>query len=96
MQRTYGVDMDRVLDGTVSVVHAAALAACLPPGSLCLAAESEEAGWTRSELLLLALANSWRETPIDPFRHSDKTSMEVEDYAAYLARPRVEVAAGEW
>lgn len=95
MQRTYGMDMDRVLDGTVSVRQAAACAACLPLGSLCLAAEDEVAGWTRGELLQLALANSWRETPIDPFEHKDQTSMEVDEYAAYLARPRVEVPAGE-
>ncbi|WP_117204898.1 hypothetical protein [Paratractidigestivibacter faecalis] len=93
MQRTYGMDMDRVLDGTVSVPQAAACAACLPLGSLCLAAEDEEAGWTREEILTLALVNSWRSEPIDPFRHKAGVSMDVDAYAEYLARPRSEVPA---
>lgn len=93
MQRIYGMDMDRVLDGTVSVRQAAACAACLPLGSLCLAAEDEVAGWTREELLQLALANSWRSEPIDPFRHPTGVSMDADDYAEYLSRPREEASA---
>lgn len=94
MQRTYGVDMDRVLDGTVSVRQAAALAACLQPGSLCLGGPDEAAGWTRGELLSLATLNTVRAMagadPMDPFSKPDAQAMDVEDMIEYLARPRVE------
>lgn len=86
--------MDRVLDGTVSVLHAAALAAWLPPGSLCLEEADPRLGWTREELLLLIVANSKLKEPIDPFKKSDSLAMEVDDYAAYLARDRSELAQG--
>lgn len=88
MQRAYGVDFDRVLDGTVSLAQAAALAACLPPGSLCLSRRSAELGWTRGDLLLLALANSWRSEPIDPFKKNDAPALSRDDYEDYLSRPR--------
>ena len=94
MQRTYGVDMDRVLDGTVSVRHAAALAACLQPGSLCLGGPDEPSGWTRGELLSLATLNAVRGMAgieaVDPFYKPDTTAMDVEDLVEYLARPRAE------
>ena len=53
MQRVYGVDMDEVARGSVSLEQASALAACLPHGSLCLAREDEVAGWSREQMLLL-------------------------------------------
>lgn len=88
MQRTYGLDFDRVLDGTVSLAQASALAACLPPGSLCLGHYEAELGWTRGELLALALVNSWRDEPINPFKKNDSPALSREDYEDYLSRPR--------
>lgn len=88
MQRVYGLDFDRVLDGTVSLHQAAALAACLPPGSLCLEFYSAELGWTREELLTLALVNSWRSKPIDPFGKRDGQVMDQTEYGDYLSLPR--------
>lgn len=88
MQRVYGLDFDRVLDGTVSLSQAAALAVCLPTGSLCLEFYSAELGWTREELLTLALVNSWRSKPIDPFGKCDGKVMDQGEYGDYLSRPR--------
>ncbi len=87
-QRVYGICWDDVLSGRYTVTHAAALAVSLPLGSRCLAAEDERAGWTNSELLLLALVNSMREEPIDPFYHPDVTAMDKDELIDYLARPR--------
>lgn len=98
MQRTYGVDMDRVLDGTVSVHHAAALASCLRPGSLCLGGPDDPAGWSREETLLLGALNALRgiagADAIDPFDKPDATAMGVDDLIEYLARPRTEAEEG--
>lgn len=89
------MDWDRVLDGTVSVTQAAALAACLPAGSLCLGAEEPAAGWTRGEALLLGLLNSWRAEPIDPFGKPDLMAMSQEEMGEYLSRPRAAVGEGD-
>ena len=88
---------DDVLHRRVTTGHAAALAANLPAGSCCLACEDERAGWTREELLLLALVNSLRDEKhqIDPFDHPDVTAFEVDDLVEYLARPRTAVASRE-
>lgn len=95
LQRVYGVSWDSVLSGAVSCEHAAALAANLPPGSLCLAREDERAGWTRGELLLLALVNGLRDErhQIDPFAKPDATAMEAGELADYLSAPRTAVAS---
>jgi hypothetical protein len=95
LQRYYGVCWDGVLAGEMSVAHAAALAANLPLGARCLACEDERAGWTNGEMLLLALVNSTREKPIDPFRKPDATVMDVDEMAEYLARPRTEATREE-
>lgn len=94
LQRVYGVCWDDVLSGRVATGHAAALAACLPPGSLCLAREDERLGWTREQWLLLAVANSLREEPIDPFERRDVMAMDPDELGDYLAAPRVEVTPG--
>lgn len=92
MQRYYGVDFDRVIDGTVSVRQAAALVAGLPLGSATLASVDRRLGWTREDMLLLAVANSLRTEPIDPFGEQERgMAMEHDEMAAYLARPRVDV-----
>lgn len=95
LQREYGVCWDDVLSGRVAAGHAAALAACLPPGSLCLAREDERLGWTREQWLLLAVANSLREEPIDPFARPDRMAMEADELGDYLSRPRVAVSESE-
>lgn len=83
-----------MLDGTVSLAQAAALAACLPQGSLCLGGESEPAGWTRTDLLL-TVVNSMRAEPIDPFGRPDVVAMGEDEMAELLSRPRVDVGGGE-
>lgn len=88
MQRVYGLDFDRVLDGTVSLAQAAALAACLPAGSLCLEFYDQQLGWTREELLTLALVNAWRSKPIDPFKKREGQVMDQAEYGDYLSLPR--------
>ena len=80
-----------MLAGAVSLTHAAALAVCLPLGSRLLACEDARAGWTNGEMLLLAIANSLRETPIDPFDAPDVQAMEQDALGEYLSRPRVAV-----
>ena len=90
----YGVDWDRVLDGTVSLAQASALAACLPAGSLCLGAEEPAAGWTREETLLLGILNSWRAEPYDPFKRPDLMAMSQEEMGEYLSRPRTAADGG--
>lgn len=95
MQRVYGLDFDLVLAGAVSLDQAAALAACLPPGSLCLEFYSAEMGWTREELLMLALVNSWRSKPIDPFEKRDGQVMGQDEYGDYLSLPREETKQGK-
>ena len=86
--------MDRVLDGTVSVHHAAALAACLRPGSACLGGADEPAGWSRAETLLLGVLNAVRgiagADAMDPFSKPDAAAMDVDDLIEFLARPRTE------
>lgn len=94
LQREYGVCWDDVPAGRVTTGHAAALAACLPPGSLCLAREDERLGWTREQWLLLAVANSLREEPIDPFERRDVMAMDPDELGDYLSAPRVEVTPG--
>lgn len=94
MQRVYGVDMDDVARGSVSLEQASALAACLPNGSLCLAREDEAAGWSREQMLLLAIANSLRREPIDPFRDSSVKEFDPDELGEYLARPRTAVEDG--
>lgn len=89
LQRYYGVCWDDVEAGRVSPAHAAALAANLQPGCRCLAAEDERLGWTNGEMLLLAVANSLREEPIDPFKKPNATAMDTGELAEYMARPRV-------
>ena len=42
-------------------------------------------------MLLLAIANSLRETPIDPFDAPDALAMEQDALGEYLSRPRVAV-----
>ena len=91
LQRFYGICWDDVLNGNFSFAHAAALAVNLPLGSRCLACEDERAGWTNAEILLLAIANSLREDPIDPFTRPDVLVMEKEELVEYLARPRVAI-----
>ena len=94
LQRYYGVSWDSVLSGAVSCEHAAALAANLPPGGRCLACEDERAGWTRGELLLLALVNGLRDErhQIDPFARPDATAMGTAELEDYLTAPREAVA----
>ncbi len=77
--------------GAVSPAHAAALAVCLPLGSRLLACEDPRAGWTNGEMLLLAIANSLREQPIDPFGVPDADAMDVDVLEEYLSRPRAAV-----
>lgn len=79
---------DSVINGAVSLSHAAALTVCLPLGSRLLACEDPRAGWTNGEMLLLAIANSLREQPIDPFRVQDADAMDVDALQEYLSRPR--------
>ena len=94
LQRYYGVCLDDVGRG-VSVEHAAALAACLPPGSATMAAIDPRAAWTDVEWLLLAIANMLSEEKIDPFDNdieegADRESYEVDEYERLLALPRKE------
>ena len=89
------MDWDRVLDGTVSVEQAAALAACLPAGSLCLGTVEPEAGWTRGETLLLGVLNSLRAEPYDPFKKPDLMVMSQEEMGEYLSRGRTAVEGSD-
>ena len=95
LQREYGVCWDDVLSGRVSTGHASALAACLPPGSLCLAREDERLGWTREQWLLLAVANSLRTEPIDPFSAPPSVAMGQDEMGEYLSGPRVALTETE-
>lgn len=45
--------------------------------------------------LLLAVANSLREEPIDPFARPDRMAMGADELAEYLSRPRVAVSETE-
>lgn len=101
MQRVYGVDLDDVASGAVSVRQAAALCACLPAGSLCLAAEDARLSWSKEQLLLLAVVNAVRGTvgasPIDPYSEKGGNSMgavamDVDDLDALLSKKRREVS----
>ena len=83
----------------MSIHHAAALVSCLPPGSMTLAKFNPKIGWTISELLLLAIANSFRdkETVIDPFNEFSNSKkmecveMSIDELEAFLSRPRKDV-----
>lgn len=83
-----------MLSGAVSVEQAAALAACLPAGSLCLGAEEPAAGWSREETLLLGVLNSLRAEPYDPFEKPSLLAMTQEEMGKYLNLPRTEAANG--
>ncbi len=91
LQRYYGVNWDTVLAGSVSFLHAAALAVCLPLGSRLLACEDPCAEWTNAEILLLTIANSLRKEPIDPFKTTDATAMDIDVLDEYLSRARESV-----
>lgn len=95
LQRHYGVDIDDVARGRVSVRHAAALAACLPPGSLTLGREDARLGWSREQTLLLAVANSLRTEPIDPFAEPSVREFAPEELGDYLSLPRVATDGGD-
>ena len=66
---------------------------------MTLAKFNPKLGWTISELLLLAIANSFRDekTVIDPFdelsnsKKMECVEMTVEELQAFLARPRKDV-----
>lgn len=100
LQRFFGVNLDHVIQGEVSVHHCACLASNLPLGSATLAKIDRRLSFTNADWLLLALVNSWRETPIDPFKENKNKqgirSMSVDDMAEYLSRPREDVSAIEF
>lgn len=58
LQRVYGVDIDRAMEGRHSAEHIAALAAYLPSDSCVYKARSEDARWGLDSTLLAALLNS--------------------------------------
>lgn len=100
MQRVYGINLDHVKSGAVSVRQAAALCACLPAGSLCLAAEDARLAWSKEQLLVLAVVNAVRgavgASPIDPYSERSSSmgavAMSVEDLDALLSKKRREVS----
>lgn len=99
LQRVYGVCLDDVGRG-VSVRHAAALAACLPEGSLVLAKEDPRRGFTDAEWLLLGILNAVRTfggaEPLDPFgERAHRVSLDAESYMERLSRPRKAVGDGD-
>lgn len=102
MQRVYGVDLDDVSRGSLSIKQAAALAACLPKGSLCLTAEDAGLAWSDEQLLLLAIINTIRGAvgvpAIDPFadgghgNNMGAVAMDVDDLDTLLKKKRTEVS----
>lgn len=99
LQMYFGINLDHVINGEVSVFHCACLASNLPLGSATLAKIDKRLSFTNADWLLLAIANSWREKPIDPFKESKSTgirTMSVEEMAEYLSRPREDVSASEF
>ncbi len=101
MQRVYGVDLDRVRSGEVSVRQAAALCACLPAGSLCLAAVDARLAWSTEQSLILAVVNAVRgiagAAPIDPSKlaanNMGAVAMGTDELDAKLAKKRKEVSS---
>lgn len=96
LQRFYGVNLDEMGHG-VSVAHVAALAACLPHGSLVLERIDPRTKYTETDWLLLGILNSLRDKPFDPFvrKTARGASMSVEEMRDVLSRPRREVRDGE-
>ena len=100
LQRVYGVCMDDVGRG-VSVRHAAALAACLPEGSLVLAKDDPRRRFTDAEWLLLGILNAVRSfggaEPLDPFSGGGeaRVALDAESYMERLSRPRKAVGHGD-
>lgn len=97
MQRIYGVNLDDMGRG-VSVRHVAALAACLPCGSLTLERIDPRTKYTETDWLLLGILNSLRSEPFNPFEERARprrASMGADEMRAWLSRPRREVSDGD-
>lgn len=58
LQQTYGIDLDRAMEGEHGAAHVAACAACLPPGSRVLEAMDADTAWTMDRLLLVSIYNA--------------------------------------
>ncbi len=81
---------------SVSVKHAAALVYSLPRGAQTLAKIDPKSEWGDAEWLLLAILNSLREKPIDPWDTGEKQGFvaDQDTYEALLSAPRKEVIIG--
>lgn len=81
----------------MSVTHAAALVACLPPGSSVLSAIDPRNRYTEGDWLLLGILNSLREKPVDPFAPKSRAtkSMDADELTRFLSKPRRRVQHGD-
>lgn len=89
------MNLDHVISGEISVKHAACLSANLPLGSATLAKIDRRLSFTNADWMLLAIVNRLSDKPIDPFKDDGKqelTAMDIDELAAYLARPREDVS----
>lgn len=97
MQRYYGICLDAV-GVSVSISHAAALARCLPLGSLVLERIDPRARYTETDWLLLGILNSIRTKPFDPFEMQERQgcmAMSAAEMTSLLSKPRKEVRDGD-
>lgn len=88
LQRYYGINLDDVYGGSVSLRHAAAISVCLPNGSRTLAKIDPKSQFGYTEWLLLGILNSLREEPVDPFEEKKTVAMTVDEYERILSLPR--------
>ena len=57
MQRYYGIDLDRAMNGEHSPHHIAQLVSCLPAGAQLRIAFDEDAKWSAESTLLAFISN---------------------------------------
>lgn len=60
MQQTYGIDIDRAMDGEHTAAHIAALVVQLPPNARCRIAENKDSMWTLSDVVNVSTFNALR------------------------------------
>lgn len=95
LQQYYGINLDDMYAGKVSVRHVCALCACLQPGSRVMGKLNVELTYSVTESLLFGLLNKDldKKNRIDPYAHIKKTnekpkSRTVDEIAEILAKPR--------